>query len=485
MSANQPDVCAIGLTPETLSQWRDRVLDAAAARAVAQHIDTCAACQAWLQSFEATAQRLRQRYVPPTGASLWREVQQRIAIAERRHRRHPTQVWRGLGAAAAALLIGALFAYALRGHVGTTSRLASASPTALVPIALQWRQATTPTGMSNYYGANEPDIAFAPDDSTTAYACFVSGSTGSDVALLWATHDGATTSWRQVQSITASRFASPNNGCHLTVDGGDSLIVVATTGVPKFSLSQSFVSFNGGQSWQALTQWPFVGIQQSLTLHTTTYILRGNGLEISTDRWQTLHAIDGQITAAGESVAHIWLDPATGALLALGDNKQDHSGSTTTGHLWQTRDSGAHWTELAPAPTISYGAVFAQPPAAGHSWQICGQRYDDTAGNVHPYTLECSVDGGQSWQQRPLLEHTSNGLFITSMNLIGLAHDGTVIENVDSPAPATLYSATAASTWRSLGAIPANNVAFSDDGKRGMLWDYGAIPAPLFTVAYP
>ncbi|HEY7093744.1 MAG TPA: zf-HC2 domain-containing protein, partial [Ktedonobacterales bacterium] len=106
--------CALGLTTDILSAWRDGGFRGDEEQRIRQHAATCAACQRRLDEFVAVAHALeRQRELEP-GDRIWSRVQNRIASQRRTGiilPRSPGRSWQGVLAAASVILVVSLLAY--------------------------------------------------------------------------------------------------------------------------------------------------------------------------------------------------------------------------------------------------------------------------------------------------------------------------------------------------------------------------------------
>ncbi|MEO7003766.1 MAG: hypothetical protein ABI068_18190 [Ktedonobacterales bacterium] len=77
-TSGSAEACALRLTTETLSAWRDHQLAPQEAERIAYHTPTCRACAERLALFEAVATALRQQPTPTPRPSLWRETHLRL-----------------------------------------------------------------------------------------------------------------------------------------------------------------------------------------------------------------------------------------------------------------------------------------------------------------------------------------------------------------------------------------------------------------------
>jgi predicted anti-sigma-YlaC factor YlaD len=132
MNDTIPPTCALGLTGERLSVWRDGLVSASEMARISAHVPTCQACQAYLAQFDAITHQLRgQRELEP-GMRIWRPVQKQIVQipSERRIPMKSRSILSGIGAVAAALLLIGLFVVVLQNRAtgaGTTSPPASSA----------------------------------------------------------------------------------------------------------------------------------------------------------------------------------------------------------------------------------------------------------------------------------------------------------------------------------------------------------------------
>ncbi|GEM_PF-5171883 len=77
--------CALRLSTETLSAWRDGELPSDQAQHLARHTPNCRACAERLALFDAIANELRQSRAPLPRPTLWDETRRRILAGEARH----------------------------------------------------------------------------------------------------------------------------------------------------------------------------------------------------------------------------------------------------------------------------------------------------------------------------------------------------------------------------------------------------------------
>jgi hypothetical protein len=96
--------CALGVSRETLSAWRDRLLPETDAHAIALHVPDCSFCQQRLAQFTRIAGAIGQDSAPDLRAQTWRGLQARIAQKGHRPMRIARAVTIG-GISATALLL--------------------------------------------------------------------------------------------------------------------------------------------------------------------------------------------------------------------------------------------------------------------------------------------------------------------------------------------------------------------------------------------
>jgi hypothetical protein len=116
--------CALGVSGQTLSAWRDGALPDVEARRIAGHVAACHACQRRLARFERIASALRRQPAPNLGARTWAGIQAHLAAKKRRpvSGRHAA-AFSGLGAAAAAAVVALLLASVLSHRPGGSTGL--------------------------------------------------------------------------------------------------------------------------------------------------------------------------------------------------------------------------------------------------------------------------------------------------------------------------------------------------------------------------
>ncbi len=520
-----PD-CALGLTIETLSAWRDGGIHGHEEQRIRQHTATCVTCQQRLAGFIMVASALeRQRELEP-GDRVWHGVQDRIASQRRKKSVLPQSAawrWQGVIAAASVVLIVGLLAYVLnaartqhRGSapISTATTAITPTPTSSVVIPgpqLAWQQAHLPPGVEVTMASLAlKTLAVAPSDGDVAYLCVAptqrEGQALETNAHIYITRDRGQ-SWARGGDIPVG--AQPQVSlkafmleCRIVVDATrPDMAVVETEWVQvgaegDNSQIASFASVDYGAHWRKLV-YPnlFVispematygsvvfasGSTQTLSRDQTQN--RGNsGLWVSHDQMKTWQAL---ALPSGLTPSAFWLNPSTGALL-LAANRQESGDSL----LFSSTNGGVHWTPL-PAPSTPGIAWIVQPPQGATPWRICGatRPFDDTA-QPQINTLTCSNDGGQTWTARPALNLAQNPLkgspFIASASVLALTSDGAALATTVE-GPSRFYRLPAGgSVWQDLGPMPTYGdpgPTYSPTSTGGALWLSGS---DVFTVTYP
>ncbi len=163
-------ICALGISPETLSSWRDNHLPAPEKARISRHISDCDACRGTLTQFEIVAHTLvRQGELDP-GNRVWRGVQAHIARSAPRRAGFPAYAWRGAGATLAVLLVVALFIVTLRylNHLQTNSSIVGSILRQTTPLPTE---VATPIGTATPTSLNQPNVtqAWGPKAATLAF----------------------------------------------------------------------------------------------------------------------------------------------------------------------------------------------------------------------------------------------------------------------------------------------------------------------------
>lgn len=490
--------CALGLTPRTLSAWRDNALDAREMARVRTHAVGCAACRGQLEAFEAVARTVRGQRTAAPDARLWRGVRNRIEM-ERNMKEHGAdnrhagphggvrgRTWTGLAGVAAAVLLIAGFALVLRGILGgrgTTGPVAgtptgvgtpsvTSSPTSAPtppPLPLTWQSVALPAGFGTRW-----NYQFAPPsmDGNTAYACAWPRESGDTSTAAWTTRDRGA-HWAQVVLPVGHVLI----GCIPVADGNDPLVALmwmswAPLGAPPDpAQAADFVTYDGGASWQRLPA-PLQHVPMLATWHGVTYATgvsdKGSQLWVSSDHMRTWEPVgDGTLPVIGQ----IWVSPGNGAVTAV--QEPPGGGVSIALQIWTSPDGHAWSRETTPKVVEVFGGpvlVGAGSPRLA----LCGV---DGLG-LAPH-LFCA-DASGTWVERPNLTITgtnTNGQNITAPGSpFAIASDGALLAAVAWPSPtdASLYRLSpGASAWQSLGTAPLSSVAYGATSTGGVLWATG------------
>jgi hypothetical protein len=314
-----------------------------------------------------------------------------------------------------------------------------------------WSHAGLPVGFGMQFHVS--DLGVAASDGKTAYSCAVPGDptrTGNPRVVV--THDGGA-SWTYVTNIPVLWYSC----AQLVVDMLDSSMVIAAG---DFGGGTQEVTFDGGQSWQALPLPPQQMILQLATRGDHAYALLtkpnvgSNGantiLAESADHLRTWHEIDNGLAA--RNLRRFWINPGNGALLL----------QTYATGLWTSTDEGAHWTQMG-IPALSLVDYVVQQPIANQPWRLCAEYY--ASQDVSTGSLICTVDSGYSWFAPP------PGPF---WQLAGIARDGALLAY---DAAYMVYRLPHGATrWQKLGAAPQAGccIHYAPTSVGGMLWKFPA-----------
>lgn len=175
------DACALGISRETLSAWRDRVLPDGEAGRIAQHVAQCPACQRRLDQYARIATALQRTHEPDLRLRTWRGIQAQLATRARGPRPlrlgivpHGFGSYGGIGATALVALI-ALLALVIFAQRPTTQpgpggapgpATATSTPTA-PPTATSTPTLAACPNFPSGYSARIPNPGYT---TTTVYA---------------------------------------------------------------------------------------------------------------------------------------------------------------------------------------------------------------------------------------------------------------------------------------------------------------------------
>lgn len=536
MSISTPLTCALGLTPDDLSAWRDHALAPADERRITAHTGACPTCQRIITADNAISTALHAEQPPAPDPRDWSRLQARIssersgvfATPALRRVQRPA-IWGGLSAAAAVLLISALFFHLFaqqagrRGgssHIATATVFATPQPLTAVapttPIAgskLTWRTRAAPESVvpppGNQMYAN--GFAFAPTDAQTAYICATTNAINAPITV-WATHDGATT-WTHVGDLP---YLGQVAGCFVTIDALDPMrLTLSVSAQNMTTLKSGFtsaISDDGGKSWRMLGGDEFYVTGLSTTRGVSVAILGPVSFDplpnqphphisVSRDDWKTFQAIDAPLVARGLVVFQVWRRPSDGALLALAIQRPQSRGNLATPApsavpngppaitLWQSDDLGAHWTQLPTPPNmLNLNTLLVAQPVGNEPWKACGFIQTGSGATLNQL-IGCTLDGGRTWQSRPLPAlKQSCGSGCLAQQVVGwdmgaLLPDGSLVVPfytgpTDSNAVQTqsmshiFRLAPGATQWQDLGSWPDSKLTVIGSAPAGTLVSY-------------
>jgi hypothetical protein len=394
------------------------------------------------------------------------------------------------------------------GHVSAPGVAAKATVSPAASAGhLTWQAAMAPGGEL------QPTLyAPAPSDGRVTYACAFHISGAAPGAQVWITRNRGV-SWSDVAALP---YTGALSDCRLVVDANNPLRLVATLNTAKMGASPdntdlvSFISQDGGATWQGLPQVGPHGVRNLVSFGSALYASglgrSASGVDVldvwlSRDGGRSWRALGASSLAPNPS---IWLNTQTGEL--LGTNDFDLIPT-----LWRSEDGGASWLRISVPTVVDAGGeqTFVVAPV-GSGWRICvaGQ---PAAGSQAKNTLACSNDLGKTWTQPPALnpsQYSPKGfIFIAPTNVFAITDDGGLLATYDDMTSGMEMEALAsgASAWVALGApnsaietagaagTPpdvANLAAATSDYTTGpgggMLWvDSGDPTHPFITAMYP
>lgn len=390
-----------------------------------------------------------------------------------------------------------LLAMLLAGCGVTTGAKIVPTATPLPQLRLDWR----PMNMPPQASVTPYTLGFAPSDGDVVYACNVDARASSQQLHLWVTRDRSA-HWTHLTDLTVH---AGSNRCILTVDEWrPDIAVVAIDWAPMgaspgLSSFASYVTLDGGASWRQLSGPNPYAVRELATIATFTYAIiavdapggEPDELASSSDglrTWQPLPQTQSFGLDGGSS--GFWLDPKNGALLV-------EASLPTGAGLWRSDDGGMHWTALSTpvSPSdLSLAQVVVQSQAG--AWHICIITSPGN-GSTPSSSITCSLDGGQTWQQRPGLNvaftNPSKGTFYAPTDVFALDDSDAILAGVsledftDFSLHETFYRlAPQARQWQVIGSVEGADfpVGLYPSATGDVLWASG-LDQGWFFASYP
>ena len=385
----------------------------------------------------------------------------------------------------------------------------------------------------------------APSNSNAAYACAPGSDPTAAHVSTWVTRDRGA-HWDATAGITITAgYAVEVTSCWIAVDATTDTTAMTQIGYMQAGVPVGrclagscieyalFVTTDMGQQWAPLTpprgpsspqgQPPLLDtIYELATYQQTTYGLfepapedlseLTGGVFMSRDHLRTWTLVPGLPYRIGQDatqyrVAQFWLNPVTGAMLAMAANNM--GGSRVT--FLSSNEPGSSWTTLTVPPFVSTGYDIAvQQPFTDQPWRICGgdPTYPSPPNpkslpiptmepNPNADSLVCTRDGGAHWtttqMNQPHYSGSGPGAG-PSYTLVGIADDGAVLLTTASGLERVVPGVPG---MQSLGPAPmAPNpgvMTYVDGGGAGALWSVWSPPggnsssvplSPIYTASY-
>jgi hypothetical protein len=472
--------CALGLTEEQLSAWRDGLLPSGELARIEAHAATCRPCQARLADFERMGWTLRGQRVPDLRRQVWHGLQARMRETRRTSMTARMRtLWASGAAIAAAVVLVALFASLLahRGGSppvgsdtpGATATSGAPTPSATATTAATQAPSKAPPGWTAGRGMGTsllPDIAFSASSPSTAYAYQLQAS----AIIVSVSHDGGAT-WRQLGTA-----ATGQDRCDLSVDPTDArdvLLGCTPAASSGYTILRSLdggvtwtkphldVSANcfGGAGWAGATPLLSFFLCEGQTSQTQILASVGQGPFTRLDTNGKLGGIDlGMIPLLGGS--------ATAMYVQTGVMQFDQTGAQMSETTLRSADGGKTWARVAFSAGGSRIHLLTMTPDG----QTLVGVYDGA-----PTQLALSTDNGQSWRKLP-----AGPAGVPSFNYLLVAPDGTLaaassrLSLVDNRDPQCYVLPAGATAWTTPFTLPANAfpqaLAIGANGRPTALW---------------
>lgn len=383
MIRRSPPRCALNLTEDILSAWRDHEIPADDAQRLEAHFPSCPACQAVLKADERIARLLRQPAAPRLQAFVWRGVRAHLrqggSKANSMSRATIMRTATGIGAL---IVVVAIFAILLPHRPsGTTKPLATHTPAATAtvdPLSL-WQPA------SGLIGQGILVVATAISTPTTIYAC----NATTRQTTVYVSHNSGAAFQVVAQLLPTSR-------CLLSVDPTDAADVIIVLG-RDLGNSKIYRSLDGGKTF----------------LHQN--VGTEDNLEFEAIGWS------GATVAVSRRLYDYGGPPPAGIMqMAVSEAKQPFTRVDQQGYLGGV--------PMGTGPMQIIGG------AANTLYVALGAATDDPAQS----TLVKSADNGQTW--------TTATLAANGQPLALVAIDGRAMAAITTNTPTQLFVSTDAGT---------------------------------------
>lgn len=470
--------CPLGVPTETLSAWRDGLLDQRETAQLSAHVADCPACRERLAAFDRLGATLRSSPAPDLRQPVWAGLRARI-LRGGRGKPGGRALWGGGLATVAAALLVALFLALFSGHGHRTTpgsgtvtaevtapsatTTATHAPTATATVsAAGWSAAYTSTsgGLAGYM------LAVAPTNPQIAYLC---AGNANGVTTVFASSDGG-------QSYQPAGSLPHPGQCSPSVDPTNPRDLVVTVQTSS-STTDLYRSQDGGLSWQP----------QNL-----------GGLSVMGVGWQgaNLWATAAAEDSGGPGLTELWVSRNGGAMTEVDQNGSVSSGisltdlghtALITGHdatvylvFGQTTvqpigsttirsiDNGATWSRMKPTDG---GQTIDVVTASPDGKTLVGV-YDTQSGQV-----VVSRDDGATWQKAPAGANAFDNIWMTpDGSLVALSSQYGMAQNPDN----NVYELPAgASSWSVALSMPQSlfviAVSWDDSGRPAAIWAIGSL----------
>lgn len=456
--------CPVDISEETLSAWRDGLLDAAEGHRLERHIAECDACQQRLASFEHVARVLRDQPDPQLTAQVWRGLQRRAAQSGSRPRsaggfalgRVPPAAVAAVAAALVVAMFGAAFAFRISHGPGTSGTgfvpTATATATSTTTAPATPSTTTTTTGIPAGWTAGAipdgylPAITFAPSSPSQVYAVSILNGGGVTVS---GSRDGGTT-WRALSNPTSGQ-----NSCFISVDPADATDVALACTPAASSGFTVLRSFDGGKTW---TQPP-LGVKancyQGMGWADSTLLMTFGLCDAGSSQTQLIASMnkgpfkrldsDGKVSGItlGDQIRLI---TGKGSTYYVQMGYIGYNPTQLADTLIVSQDAGATWKTVTLADNGSRVHLYAVDPT-GSAWVGV---YENPSNQ-----LGISTNAGQSWHKLPapwVNELGPSAMFVTPDGSVFVTDERAHFEQIQEP----IYAATPGATqWSTAVTISA------------------------------